>query len=42
MRQREYALHLGSTIMVRGANGYIAFHVVDVLLELRYNVRGTV
>ncbi len=32
----------GETILVTGANGYIATHIVDVLLEQGYNVRGTV
>lgn len=32
----------GSKILVTGANGYIASHVCDILLELGYNVRGTV
>ncbi|KAI0172714.1 NAD(P)-binding protein [Hypoxylon sp. FL1284] len=33
---------LGSTILVTGANGLIASHVVDQLLAAGYNVRGTV
>ncbi|KAI1379240.1 NAD(P)-binding protein [Hypoxylon crocopeplum] len=32
----------GSTILVTGANGLIASHVVDQLLSLGYKVRGTV
>ena len=28
-------------MLVTGANGYIATHIVDVLLEEGYNVRGT-
>ncbi|OQU99116.1 hypothetical protein CLAIMM_04798 [Cladophialophora immunda] len=32
----------GELVLVTGANGYIASHVVDVLLEEGYNVRGTV
>ena len=36
------ALPLGSQVLVTGANGYIASHIVDLLLELGYNVRGTV
>ncbi|OQE17696.1 hypothetical protein PENFLA_c023G04025 [Penicillium flavigenum] len=31
----------GSLILVTGANGYIASHVVDQLLQLGYNVGGT-
>ncbi|KAI0384951.1 NAD(P)-binding protein [Hypomontagnella monticulosa] len=33
---------LGSTILVTGANGLIASHVVDQFLATGYNVRGTV
>ncbi|KAL3470504.1 NAD(P)-binding protein [Aspergillus californicus] len=32
----------GSLILVTGANGYIASHVINQLLQLRYNVIGTV
>ncbi|KAI0850801.1 NAD(P)-binding protein [Daldinia vernicosa] len=32
----------GSTVLVTGANGLIASHAVDRLLEAGYNVRGTV
>ena len=32
----------GSKILVTGANGYIASNIVDLLLDLGYNVRGTV
>ncbi|CRG91954.1 Aldehyde reductase 2 [Talaromyces islandicus] len=32
----------GATILVTGANGYIASHVVDTLLSDGYKVRGTV
>ncbi|KAJ3791678.1 hypothetical protein GGU11DRAFT_761404, partial [Lentinula aff. detonsa] len=32
----------GSTILVTGANGYIAAWIVRTLLEKGYNVRGTV
>lgn len=31
-----------ATILVTGANGYIAFWIVKYLLEKGYNVRGTV
>lgn len=39
---QNYALPQGSLILVTGANGYIASHVIDILLDLGYNVRGTV
>lgn len=29
-------------VLVTGANGYIASHVVDILLSEGYNVRGTI
>jgi len=32
----------GSLVLVTGANGFIASHVVDQLLESGYHVRGTV
>jgi nucleoside-diphosphate-sugar epimerase len=38
----EYALSRGSRVLVTGANGYIASHVVDQLLGPGYIVRGTV
>ncbi|KAL7909518.1 NAD(P)-binding protein [Trichoderma velutinum] len=42
MRPSEYAIPPGGLVLVTGANGYIASHVVDLLLELGFNVRGTV
>jgi len=42
MAKDSYFLPLGSRILVTGANGYIASHVVDKLLGLGYLVRGTV
>ncbi|KAM6488153.1 hypothetical protein HDV62DRAFT_396791 [Trichoderma sp. SZMC 28011] len=42
MGPSEYAIPPGGLVLVTGANGYIASHIVDVLLELGYNVRGTV
>ncbi|RDW71742.1 hypothetical protein BP5796_07776 [Coleophoma crateriformis] len=36
------ALPKGSIVLVTAANGYIATHVVDQLLQLGYRVRGTV
>lgn len=38
---QNLALPSGSLILVTGANGYIASHVVDQLLQLGYRVRGT-
>ena len=32
----------GSTVLVTGANGFIASHIVDQLIIAGYNVRGTV
>ncbi|KAL7928116.1 NAD(P)-binding protein [Trichoderma chlorosporum] len=42
MKPFEYTIPIGSLVLVTGANGYIASHIVNVLLELGYNVRGTV
>jgi nucleoside-diphosphate-sugar epimerase len=36
------AIEKGSTVLVTGANGFIASHLVDQLLKLEYKVRGTV
>ena len=36
------ALPKGSLVLVTGANGFIASHVVDQLLQAGFNVRGTV
>jgi uncharacterized protein YbjT (DUF2867 family) len=38
----RYIIPRGSLILVTGANGYIASHVVNILLELGFKVRGTV
>ncbi|EAS28164.2 uncharacterized protein CIMG_09368 [Coccidioides immitis RS] len=38
----RYVIPLGSWILVTGSNGYIGSQVVDTLLKLGYNVRGTV
>lgn len=35
-------LPTGSCILVTGANGFIASHVINTLLQLEYRVRGTV
>ncbi|GJC77572.1 aldehyde reductase 2 [Colletotrichum liriopes] len=40
--ERQYAIPKGSTILVTGANGFIGSHVCNELLQLGYNVRGTV
>lgn len=42
MATTKHALPAGSLVLVTGANGYIASHVVDTLLALKYRVRGTV
>jgi uncharacterized protein YbjT (DUF2867 family) len=42
MTAEFHDLHPGSKVLVTGANGYIASHVINVLLELGYKVRGTV
>jgi NADPH:quinone reductase-like Zn-dependent oxidoreductase len=42
MSPSQYALLQGSLVLVSGANGYIASHIVDLLLQLGYNVRGTI
>ncbi|KAJ9615281.1 hypothetical protein H2200_001356 [Cladophialophora chaetospira] len=38
----EYAIPEGSLVVVSGANGFIATHVIDQLLLAGYRVRGTV
>lgn len=38
----DCAIPRGSTVLVTGANGYIASHIINVLLGLGYSVRGTV
>jgi len=42
MASTERRIKQGQWVLVTGANGYIASHVTDVLLEEGYNVRGTV
>ncbi len=42
MSQAERRIAPGEWILVTGANGYIASHIIDVLLDQGYNVRGTV
>ncbi|KAE8319169.1 hypothetical protein BDV41DRAFT_521331 [Aspergillus transmontanensis] len=42
MSQANIAIPTGSLILVTGANGFIASHIVDKFLESGYRVRGTV
>ncbi|KAE8420803.1 hypothetical protein BDV36DRAFT_292991 [Aspergillus pseudocaelatus] len=42
MSSTDLAIPKGSLVVVTGANGFIASHVVDQLLQQGYNVRGTV
>ncbi|KNG84875.1 aldehyde reductase II [Aspergillus nomiae NRRL 13137] len=42
MSSTDLAIPKGSLVVVTGANGYIASHVVDQLLQHGYEVRGTV
>ncbi|OKL62677.1 hypothetical protein UA08_01342 [Talaromyces atroroseus] len=42
MPPQHLALPRGSLILVTGANGYVASHVINSLLALGYRVRGTV
>lgn len=42
MAPKTYSIPKGSLILVTGANGYIGSNIIDFLLELDYNVRGTV
>ncbi|KAH8432832.1 uncharacterized protein LDX57_010461 [Aspergillus melleus] len=42
MNSDKYAIPVDSVVMVTGANGYIASHVINILLQLGYRVRGTV
>ncbi|KUL81845.1 hypothetical protein ZTR_09747 [Talaromyces verruculosus] len=39
---KQNAIPHGSKVLVTGANGFIASHIISVLLELGYTVRGTV
>ncbi|CAG8890481.1 unnamed protein product [Penicillium egyptiacum] len=39
---QDYIVPPGSRVLVTGANGFIASHIVKVLLDLDYLVRGTV
>ncbi len=41
MTTQNLSLAPGSWVLVTGANGYIASHIIDVLLDLGFNVRGT-
>ena len=42
MVDRPYDIPRRSTVLVTGANGFIASNVVDELLLLGFNVRGTI
>ncbi|KAJ5519845.1 aldehyde reductase [Penicillium fimorum] len=42
MSENNYAIPPGSLVLVTGANGYIASHTIEILLEKGYKVRGTV
>lgn len=42
MWTQETAIPKGSRVLVTGANSYIGSNIIDLLLELGYNVRGTV
>lgn len=42
MGSENIAIPAGSLVIVTGANGFIASHVVDQLLQAGYRVRGTV
>ena len=42
MTSAESILPKGSLVLVTGASGFIASHIVDQLLERGYRVRGTV
>lgn len=42
MAPTNLAFPKASLVLVTGANGYIGSHIVDQLLHLGYNVRGTV
>lgn len=42
MPEINYVIPQGSLILVTGANGYIASHVINILLEEGFNVRGSV
>jgi len=39
---KDTAFPLGSLVLVTGASGFIATHIVDQLLQAGYRVRGTV
>ncbi|KAI3539355.1 NAD dependent epimerase/dehydratase [Colletotrichum abscissum] len=40
--ERKFAIPKGSMVLVTGANGFIGSHVCNELLQLGFNVRGTV
>ncbi|KAK1972615.1 NAD dependent epimerase/dehydratase [Colletotrichum sublineola] len=40
--EKQYAIPMGATVLVTGANGFIGSHVCNELLQLGFNVRGSV
>ena len=42
MPQKQYAILPGSRILVTGANSYIGSNIIDLLLELGFQVLGTI
>jgi nucleoside-diphosphate-sugar epimerase len=42
MSPKDYTIPQGSRILVTGANGYLASHIIQLLLEMGYHVRGTI
>lgn len=42
MTTAEKRIAKGEWVLVTGSNGYIGSHIVDVLLQEGYNVRGSV
>nr|BAW27599.1 putative ketoreductase [Aspergillus stellatus] len=42
MTRAKYSFPPGSTVLVTGANSFLGSHVINILLELGYRVRGTV
>ena len=38
---KDPVIPIGSTVLVTGANGFIASHIIDQLIQAGYLVRGT-